>query len=142
MLTSELDDEYLQVVEGHLKELGFRRGTLISAGLGRGNKRLNYVLRKAGEQGWRDRIPIGNRQGYSFSIPDRDDNGHRALSDLRSRGLNGAANAHGRMSRTGRDSSSFPPIMCATTSRTLRRAGAVPAQPASLFLCAPAFRAK
>jgi hypothetical protein len=51
------------------------------------------VLRKAGEQGWRDRIPIGNRRGYSFSIPDRDDNGHRALSDLRSRALNGAANA-------------------------------------------------
>ncbi len=93
MLTSELDDEYLHVVEGHLKELGFRRGTLISAGLGRGSKGLNYVLRKPGEQGWRDRIPIGNRQGYSFSIPDRDDNGHRALSDLRSRGLNGAANA-------------------------------------------------
>lgn len=78
MLTSELDDEYLQVVEGHLKALGFRRGTLISAGLGRGNKGLNYVLRKAREQGWRDRIPVGNRQGYSFSIPDRDDNGYRA----------------------------------------------------------------
>jgi hypothetical protein len=27
MLTSELDDEYLQVVEGHLKELGFRRAS-------------------------------------------------------------------------------------------------------------------
>ena len=27
MLTSELGDEYLQVVEGHLKELGFRGGT-------------------------------------------------------------------------------------------------------------------
>ena len=93
MLTEELDDEYLQVVEGHLKELGFRRGTLISAGLGRGNKGAGYVLRKPREQGWRDRIPIGNRQGYSFSIPDRDDNGHRALSDLRARGLNGVANA-------------------------------------------------
>jgi DNA mismatch repair ATPase MutS len=93
MLTDELDDEYLQVVEGHLKELAFRRGTLISAGLGRGNKGLGYVLRKAREQGWRDRIPVGNRQGYSFTIPDRDENGHRALSDLRSRGLNGVANA-------------------------------------------------
>lgn len=93
MLTEELDDEYVQVVEGHLKELGFRRGTLISASLGRGNKGLGYVLRKPREQGWRDRIPIGNRPGYSFSIPDRDDNGYRALSDLRSRGLNGAANA-------------------------------------------------
>ena len=85
--------EYLQVVEGQLKELGFRRGTLISAGLGRGNKGAGYVLRKPREQGWRDRIPIGNRQGYSFSIPDRDENGHRALSDLRARGLNASANA-------------------------------------------------
>ena len=93
MLTSELDDDYLHLVEGHLKELGFRRGTLISAGLGRGNKGLNYVLRKPREQSWRDRIPVGNRQGYSFGIPDRDDNGQRALADLRSRGLNGAASA-------------------------------------------------
>jgi DNA mismatch repair ATPase MutS len=93
MLTEELDDDYLRVVEGHLKELSFRRGTLISASLGRGNKGLGYVLRKPREQGWRDRIPIGNRQGYSFSVPERDENGHRALSDLRSRGLNGVANA-------------------------------------------------
>jgi len=50
MLTEELDDEYLQVVEGHLRELGFRRGTLISAGLGRGNKGTGYVLRKPRDQ--------------------------------------------------------------------------------------------
>lgn len=93
MIAEELDDEYLQVVEDHLKELAFRRGTLISAGLGRGNKGLNYVLRRPREQGWRDRIPVGNRQGYSFTIPDRDENGQRALSDLMSRGLNGVANA-------------------------------------------------
>jgi DNA mismatch repair ATPase MutS len=93
MVAEELDDDYLRVVEHHLKELGFRRGTLISAGLGRGNKGLGYVLRMPRDQGWRDRIPIGNRPGYSFSIPERDENGHRALSDLRSRGLNGVANA-------------------------------------------------
>jgi hypothetical protein len=78
---------------GPPERAGLPAGKLISAGLGRGSKGLNYVLHKAGEQGLRDRIPIGNRRGYSFSIPDRDDNGHRALSDLRSRALNGAANA-------------------------------------------------
>ncbi len=31
MLAEELDDQYLQTVEDHLKELGFRKGTLISA---------------------------------------------------------------------------------------------------------------
>jgi MutS domain V len=93
MLADELNDDYLLVIEGHLKELEFRRGTLISAALGRGGKGKDYVLRKPGEQGWRDRIGMVNRQGYSFSVPDRDENGYRALSDLRARGLNGVANA-------------------------------------------------
>ena len=69
MLTEELDDEYLQVVEGHLKELGFRRGTLISAGLGRGNKGAGYVLRKPREQGWRDRIPHREQAGVQLFHP-------------------------------------------------------------------------
>ncbi len=93
MIADELGDDYLKVVDAHLKELGFRRGTLISAALGRGNKGIGYVLRRPHEQSWRDRIPVGNRQAYSFTIPERDEAGHRALSDLRSRGLNGAANA-------------------------------------------------
>jgi hypothetical protein len=94
MLASELDDEYLAEMEACIGELEFRRGTLISARLGKGGKGMGYVLRRQPEQSWRDRLPgVSRPPGYSFVIPERDDNGMRALSDLNDRGLNGTANA-------------------------------------------------
>jgi DNA mismatch repair ATPase MutS len=94
MLASELDDQYLATVEGHLKELKFRRGVLISAELGKGNKGIHYLLRRSPQQkGWMQRFSMANRSGYSFQIADRDDNGFRALSELRGRGINQVANA-------------------------------------------------
>jgi DNA mismatch repair ATPase MutS len=94
MLASELDDDYLATVEGHLKELKFRRGVLISAALGKGNKGIRYVLRRLPEpKGWMQRFSVANRSGLSFQIADRDENGFRALSDLRGRGINLVANA-------------------------------------------------
>ena len=93
MITSELSDEYFAEMESHLSELDFRRGTLISARLGKGLKGTRYVLRRQPEQTWRDRIPGRNRTGYSFTIADRDETGLRTLSDLASRGLNGTASA-------------------------------------------------
>jgi hypothetical protein len=93
MIATELDDGYFAEMEAHLSELTFRRGTLISAGLGKGLKGKGYVLRRHPEQAWRDRIPGMNRSGYSFVIPERDETGMRTLSDLTSRGLNGTANA-------------------------------------------------
>jgi len=93
MIAAELDDDYFAEMEAHLSELAFRRGTLISAGLGKGVKGTGYVLRRHQEQTWRDRIPGMNRSGYSFVIAERDDAGMRALSELNSRGLNTTANA-------------------------------------------------
>lgn len=94
MLASELDDEYLATVEGHLKELEFRRGVLISADLGKGNKGIRYVLRRAPEpKGWVQRFSGASRSGLSFQIADRDENGFRALSELRGRAINLVANA-------------------------------------------------
>jgi len=93
MLAEELDDAYLQTMDDHLKELAFRKGTLISARLGKGNKGIGYVLREPHDQGWREKWSLGGRPGFSFSIPDRDEAGQQALSGLRSRGLNGVANA-------------------------------------------------
>ena len=93
MIAKELSDEYFAEMEAHLSELAFRRGTLISAALGKGLKGTGYVLRRQPEQSWRDRIPGMNRTGYSFTIADRDDTGMRTLSDLNSRGMNGTANA-------------------------------------------------
>jgi hypothetical protein len=93
MIAAELNDDYFAEMEAHLSELAFRRGTLISAGLGNGLKGKGYVLRRQPEHTWRDRIPGINRTGYSFTIADRDDTGMRTLSDLESRGVNSTANA-------------------------------------------------
>jgi hypothetical protein len=93
MIATELDDDYFAEMEAHLSELTFRRGALISAGLGKGLKGTGYVLRRHPEQAWRERIPWMSRSGYSFVIPERDETGMRTLSDLTSRGVNGTANA-------------------------------------------------
>jgi MutS domain V len=93
MIAEELTDEYFADMEAHLAELAFRRGTLISARLGKGVKGTGYVLRRQPETSWRDRLPGVNRNGYTFTIPERDENGFRALSDLVSYGTNDTANA-------------------------------------------------
>jgi hypothetical protein len=93
MLANELDDEYSLTVEAHLQELKFRRGVLISAELGKGNKGIRYVLRRAPELSWKERLGLGPRSGYGFTIPDRDENGFKALEELRARGINEVANA-------------------------------------------------
>jgi hypothetical protein len=64
MLATELDDEYFLAVEAHLQELRFRRGVLLSAELGKGNKGIRYVLRRAPELSWRERLGLGTGSGY------------------------------------------------------------------------------
>ena len=94
MIAKELNEEYVAEVEAHLSELAFRRGTLISAGLGQGNRGTGYIVRRQPEQTWRDRIPGRNKSpGYSFLVAERDEAGFRTLSELNSRGLSGTANA-------------------------------------------------
>jgi DNA mismatch repair ATPase MutS len=95
MLTKELDDAYLATIDRHLKELHFRRGVLMSAGLGKGNKGRRYMLRLSHQRRLLQRIGRG-RSSYSFTIPERDENGFRALADLRGRGINLVANALGQ----------------------------------------------
>lgn len=95
MLKRELDDEYLTLVQDHLRELSFRDGVLISAGLGQGNQGTQYILRKPPEKKrtWIEWIFPPRQPGYMFQIADRDETGHRALGDLRARGINLVANA-------------------------------------------------
>jgi hypothetical protein len=93
MLSKELSDEYFSEVEDHLRELKFRRGVLISAELGQGNSGVRHVLRRPREQNWIGRLSGGGRPSYSFQIPDRDESGFRALSELQGRGINLVANA-------------------------------------------------
>ncbi|MCA1959305.1 MAG: hypothetical protein LDL33_00815 [Desulfomonile sp.] len=95
MIKKELDDEYLSVVDSHLKELKFRDGILISAELGIGNEGTDYVLRKpqGKNRGWVGRIFGPRRPVYTFRIADQDESGFRAVAELRDRGVNVAANA-------------------------------------------------
>jgi len=93
MLAQELDDAYFETIEGHLRRLRFRRGALISAELGKGNKGIRHVLRKPLEQSWKERLSLKTPRSYSFTIPDRDENGFKALEELRGKGINVVANA-------------------------------------------------
>jgi hypothetical protein len=102
MIVDELSDEYFGEVQDHLKRLRFRSGVLISAELGKGNKGVNYTLRRPNEKdtGWLSPIltnPLFSKKpAYTFHIAERDEAGARALSDLRDRGINLVANALAR----------------------------------------------
>ena len=93
-LQLELDDEYFETLNHHLKELGFRGGELMSAQLDRDNSGINYILRSgSARRGWKERLRIEPRSVYSFAIPPRDEAGSQALQDMASRGINLVANA-------------------------------------------------
>jgi hypothetical protein len=94
-LQRELDDAYFEEIGYHLRQLRFRAGVLISAELDRDNSGTNLVLRAAGNggRGWKERLGIGPRTSYSFTLPPRDDAGADILSDLASRGINLVADA-------------------------------------------------
>lgn len=94
-LRRDLDDDYFDQVERHLKRLRFQGGVLMSSVLGPDNSGINYVLRSPGERkpGWKERVGLGPRMSYSFTIPPRDEAGSDALADLTGRGINLVANA-------------------------------------------------
>jgi hypothetical protein len=94
-LHRELDDEYFDEIGYHLKQLRFRAGVLISAGLDRDNSGIDFVLRAPaeGRRRWTERLGIGSRSSYSFSLAPRDEAGSQILADLTSRGINLVANA-------------------------------------------------
>ncbi|MBT2596416.1 MutS-related protein [Arthrobacter sp. ISL-72] len=100
MITDELGPVYLQSVTAHLKQLKFRSGVLLSASLGPGNQATGYTLRRPPHRTrWQALCNFftdfftSDRSVLSFHISDRDESGYRALSDLRDRGMNLAANA-------------------------------------------------
>jgi DNA mismatch repair ATPase MutS len=93
-LQRELDDEYFEELRRHLRQLRFREGELISMELDRDdNSSINYVLRLPWRRGWKQRVRVGPRTVYSFTIPPRDESGGQALQDMTNRGINLVANA-------------------------------------------------
>jgi DNA mismatch repair ATPase MutS len=93
-LQTELDDEYFDVLSGHLKQLRFKGGELLSAQLHKDNSGINYVLRSgSGRRSWKERVGLEPRSAYSFTIPPRDEAGAQAVQDMANRGVNLVANA-------------------------------------------------
>jgi hypothetical protein len=94
MVRSELSDAYFGDVEAHLRRLEFRDGMLMSARLGRGNKGIDYALRRqTREPSWFERLLPRRATGYTFRLHPRDEAGAQALSQLRGQGVNLVANA-------------------------------------------------
>jgi DNA mismatch repair ATPase MutS len=94
-LKEELSDEYFARVVSELEQLRFRNGTLLSAELGEGNKGKHYSLhiaRRVRYRGW-DRLKrlLIRRVALGFSLHPRDENGARALAELRDRGISSVA---------------------------------------------------
>ncbi|RPF28030.1 MutS-related protein [Georgenia muralis] len=98
MIATELDDQFFATAGAHLRRLRFRDGVLMSAELGTGNTGTRYTLRRPHhERGtWLERLTAPPRQGLTFVIPDRDDAGFSALSELRDQGLDHIAHALSR----------------------------------------------
>lgn len=98
MIQRELDDDYLNLMEKHVQQLRFSRGTLLSAQPGKGNEGSNYVLcyPNDADQHWLQRMLTSHSPTYSYTLHPRDEAGARILEELRDRGLARAANAVGQ----------------------------------------------
>jgi DNA mismatch repair ATPase MutS len=93
-LQQDLDDDYFETLNRHLRQLQFRNGQLMSVELARDNSGINYVLRSgAARRNWKERVGIAPRTSYSFTLAPRDEAGAQALSDMTNRGVNLVANA-------------------------------------------------
>lgn len=98
MLARELDDDYFAVIGKHLNRLKFR-AILVSAGLGKGLKGVDYVLRRPLRdpgnwvvRAWRA-VFEERPESYSLHLAPRDEAGAQAMGELRDRGLGLAADA-------------------------------------------------
>lgn len=90
----ELDVGYVRRLRHVLQELAFPHGLLMSAGIGPGGEVTGQALRRGKDVNRHllDRTPL-KRPLLSFTLPDRDEAGATALSELRDRSVNDIAKA-------------------------------------------------
>jgi hypothetical protein len=99
MIATELDEAYMKTIDDHLVKLKFRGALVMTAALGTRNKGVDYVLRKPwfDRRRWwektRDWITGRNNSQLYYEIPDRDEAGFRALSELTDEGISDVAAA-------------------------------------------------
>ncbi len=94
-IADEIDDDYLDLVAGHVRTLRFGRGVRFSARLGAGNKARDFLVRAAKLRGGLRGLLLGTEDGpsYAVTVPERDDGGAQELGELRDQALNPLANA-------------------------------------------------
>ena len=93
-LIRELDDPYLKRARQHLSQLRLRDGVRVSARLGPGNVGTDYVLnRRSDRPSLRERIGLREPDSHVWDLPERDDAGAEALSEMRGRAIALAATA-------------------------------------------------
>lgn len=96
-IVAELDDRFLNEVDGHLRRLQLGSGMVVSAALGPGNRGTDHVLRRRiRKQSWRERIGLQEPDTYVYQLAPRDEAGSRAMAELRGRGVALAAMALAR----------------------------------------------
>lgn len=108
MLKRDLDEDYFALVHGHLGELKFRHGELISAGLGEANKGRDYTLHRLPYEkrhwwDWWNRLFQDKSKFFAFELHPRDEAGAQALNVLRNRGMAAVADALGQAGDHVRD---------------------------------------
>ena len=89
-LKEQLDDDYLNAVEGRLKELKFRGGMLVSVRIGRNGLGSSYVLRR--EPSGKPRFLKWNF-APGFAVNPRDNSECADLSRRKDRAINRTANS-------------------------------------------------
>lgn len=98
LVREELSADYLTGLRGHLAELRFGRGQLLSARLGERCEGVGFALHRAPARRftWQDFLDWLLRRpprGLVVEIAPRDEAGMRALGELKDRGINETANA-------------------------------------------------
>jgi DNA mismatch repair ATPase MutS len=107
----ELSADFFAAAKDHLATLKRYDRELISAELGPGNHASNYVLHALSRDRttrWERLLRVftpgsDDKESLSFAVASEDENGHRALRELRNRGIAVAARALGRSACHVRD---------------------------------------
>jgi len=95
---TELDDDYLNTISGHLQSLSFPGGVVFSARLSERGTPDGLVLHRslARRRSWRDVLGIPQADTgpvFVYELPERDEAGARDLQELVESGINQVANA-------------------------------------------------
>ncbi|MCX7520876.1 hypothetical protein OSC27_01140 [Microbacterium sp. STN6] len=98
MLQDELDDDYFDEIDRHLRRLRLRDGVLVSANLGDDGHGAGLTLRRSLNEkpSLSERLSALTHPDPSFRIADRDEAGADALRDMRGQGINLVADALAR----------------------------------------------